>query len=97
MKDRNVELYSRNIELEEFVSEHKTSVKVAQKVPLTENRTTNGHLEEMMNVQQLLREEMKEKDMYKQQAEQAIKQYQDFQREMNDYMTNTKENDSFLN
>lgn len=50
-----------------------------------------------MNVQQLLREEMKEKDMYKQQAEQAIKQYQDFQGEMNDYMTNTKENDSFLN
>ena len=49
LKDKNVELYSRNIDLEELVSENKNIVKIAQKVPLTESRTTNGHLEEMMN------------------------------------------------
>lgn len=51
LKDKNIELYSRNIDLEELISENKNIVKIAQKVPLTDSRTTNGHLEEMMNAQ----------------------------------------------
>ena len=74
LKERNLELYDRNNELEELASHQST----LQKVQVTSNqgggKSDTAHMQEMMNAQMLLREEMKEKQLFKEQADETMKQ-----------------------
>ena len=56
-KDKNLQLEQRNIELEEKLADLKTRVRVTDK-PTSDSE----HMKEMLGTQNLLREEMKEKE-----------------------------------
>ncbi len=59
-KDKNLQLYEKNIELEERIADFKARVRVSEN-PHSESE----HLKEMLGTQNLLREEMKEKEFFK--------------------------------
>lgn len=60
IKDKNLQLYEKNIELEERVADFKARVRASEN-PHSESE----HFKEMMGTQNLLREEMKEKEFFK--------------------------------
>jgi hypothetical protein len=59
-KDKNLQLYEKNMQLEETVAEFKTRVKVNEA-----SGKESEHMKEMLGTQNLLREEMKEKEFFK--------------------------------
>ena len=65
MKDRNLELYESNMHLQE------QSAGLRHANRLNENVETkdDAHIKEMLETQNVLREEMKEKEFYKEQAQ----------------------------
>ena len=65
MKEQNLTLYSKNAELEDVV----TNLKQLNKMNEDGAQTDEEHLKEMMGAQNLLREEMKEKEFFKEQAQ----------------------------
>lgn len=66
-KDKNLQLYERNIELEEKCADYR-QIQRANENPISDSE----HMKEMLGTQNLLREEMKEKEFFKKQAKDAI-------------------------
>lgn len=66
-KDKNLQLYEKNIELEERIADYKARARVNENPP-----SDSEHLKEMLGTQNLLREEMKEKEFFKVQAKEAF-------------------------
>jgi hypothetical protein len=67
-KDKNLQLYDRNIELEE----QNADMKSIQRATDNSGQSDNEHMKEILGTQNLLREEMKEKEHYKQVAQDSI-------------------------
>ena len=61
LKDKNLELYDLKERFEEQASLNKTISRVGD----GENYTDEEHIKEMLGTQNLLREEMKEKEFFK--------------------------------
>ena len=77
IKDKNLQLYDRNNELEERIADLKTRARATDN-PYNESE----HMKEMLGTQNLLREEMKEKDFFKNQAKEAFEQVVVLENEM---------------
>lgn len=77
MKDKNLQLYDRNNELEERIADLKTRARATDN-PYNESE----HMKEMLGTQNLLREEMKEKDFFKSQAKEAFEKLATLENEL---------------
>ena len=70
LKDKNLSLYEANMLLEEKQAE----LKHVNKLQLNPDNTDEEHIKEMLGTQNLLREEMKEKEFFKEQAQTTLEQ-----------------------
>ena len=75
LKDKNLELYEANMLLEEKQAE----LKHVKKLKDNPDNTDEEHIKEMLGTQNLLREEMKEKEFFKEQAQTTIQQLLELQ------------------
>lgn len=60
-------MYEKNIELEERIADYKTRARANET-----SANDSEHVKEMLGTQNLLREEMKEKEFFKNQAKEAF-------------------------
>lgn len=60
-KDKNLQLYEKNIDLEERIADYKQIARVVENPAQSDSE----HMKEMLGTQNLLREEMKEKEFFK--------------------------------
>lgn len=70
LKDKNLELYEKSLSLEEQSAGLRHANRISQN-PLD---TDNEHIKEMLGTQNLLREEMEQKEFFKEQAQNTFKQ-----------------------
>ena len=78
LKDRNLELYEANMHLQEQSAGLRHAHRLKEDGSSGELLTKDdAHIKEMLETQNILREEMKEKEFYKEQAQQTMKMYLD--------------------
>ena len=77
LKEQNLDLYAKNAELEDLVA----NLKSLNKLNEDGLQTDEEHLKEMMGAQTLLREEMKEKELFKEQVQNLTQKLVDLELE----------------
>ena len=70
LKDKNLELYEANMRLEE----QSAGLRHVNHLNKNKDNTDEEHIKEMLGTQNLLREEMKQKDLYREQYQNTMKQ-----------------------
>ena len=75
LKDRNLELYDTNMDLEE----KSASLRHVSKINQIPEQKDDEHIKEMLGTQNLLREEMQQKEFFKEQAQTYMAQLIDLQ------------------